>query len=77
MPRLIITAGAMAGLQRCRQFLAEKSPQVARRAGQAIEQQIIRLENHPEIGRPLADLSELRELIIDFGDSGYVCTVPP
>nr|WP_241088696.1 type II toxin-antitoxin system RelE/ParE family toxin [Pseudomonas viridiflava] len=26
----------------------------------------------PEVGRPFPDLSELRELIIEFGDSGYV-----
>ncbi len=27
---------------------------------------------NPDIGRPLDDLPELRELIIKFGDSGYV-----
>lgn len=26
----------------------------------------------PEVGRPFPDLPELRELIIEFGDSGYV-----
>lgn len=30
------------------------------------------LETHPAIGRPLPDAPELRELIIPFGDSGYV-----
>ena len=30
------------------------------------------LETNPEIGRPLDDLPELRELVIAFGDSGYV-----
>ena len=42
------------------------------RAGQAIEHQFALLEKKPEIGRPLDDLPELRELIIPFGDSGYV-----
>jgi len=42
------------------------------RAAQAIERQFALLETEPEIGRPLDDPPELRELIIPFGDSGYV-----
>ncbi|WP_260958690.1 type II toxin-antitoxin system RelE/ParE family toxin [Pseudomonas citri] len=72
MPRLIVTAGAGQGLERCRRFLLEKDPQVTRRAAQAIEQQLMRLETDPHIGRPFAELPELRELIITFGDTGYV-----
>ncbi|MCO6058238.1 type II toxin-antitoxin system RelE/ParE family toxin [Pseudomonas sp. MOB-449] len=59
-------------MERCRLFLAEKSSQASRRAGHAIQQQLAQLESTPEIGRPLPDLPELRELIISFGDSGYV-----
>ena len=72
MPRVIITQGAANGLERCRLFLAEKNPQAARRAGQAIERQFTLLETNPDIGRPLDDLPELRELIVAFGESGYV-----
>lgn len=72
MPRLIITEGAALGVERCRLYLAEKGPQVASRAGQAIEQQFARLEKNPEMGRPFPELPELRELIIEFGESGYV-----
>lgn len=72
MPRVIITQGAANGLERCRLFLAEKNPQAARRAGQAIERQFSLLETNPDIGRPLDDLPELRELIVAFGESGYV-----
>ena len=72
MSRVIFTEGAAQGLEHCRQFLAEKNPQAAKRAGQAIERQFVQLETNPDIGRPLDDLPELRELIIDFGDSGYV-----
>ena len=72
MPRVIITQGAANGLERCRLFLVEKNPQAARRAGQAIERQFTLLETNPDIGRPLDDLPELRELIVAFGDSGYV-----
>ena len=72
MSRIIITEGAAQGLERCRQFLAEQNPQAAKRAGQAIERQFLQLETNPNIGRPLNDLPELRELVIEFGDSGYV-----
>ena len=72
MPRVVITEAAAQGLERCRLFLEEKSPQAARRAGQAIEKQMAQLEVAPETGRPLEDLPWLRELVIHFGESGYV-----
>jgi plasmid stabilization system protein ParE len=72
VPRVIITQGAAKGLERCRLFLAKRNPQAARRAGQAIERQFTRLETNPDVGRPLDDLPELRELVVTFGESGYV-----
>jgi len=72
VPRVIITEGAAQGLERCRRFLAEKNLHAMIRAAQAIERQFALLETEPEIGRPLDDPPELRELIIPFGDSGYV-----
>lgn len=57
-------------MERCRRFLADKDPLVPRRAAQAIERQLARLEESPEEGRPFPDLPQLRELIIEFGDSG-------
>lgn len=72
MPRVIITQAAADGLERCRQFLINKNPTAARRAGQAIGQQFAILEINPDIGRPLEDLPEIRELVIAFGESGYV-----
>ncbi len=62
----------MQGLEQCRKFLSAKAPEAARRAGKTIQQQFALLETSPEIGRPLPDLPELRELLIAFGDSGYV-----
>ncbi|MCP4877418.1 MAG: type II toxin-antitoxin system RelE/ParE family toxin, partial [Gammaproteobacteria bacterium] len=47
MPRVVITEGAAQGLERCRRFLAEKNPQAAMRAGQAIERQFALLETEP------------------------------
>ena len=72
MPQVIVTEGAAAGLERCRQFLSAKVPEAARRAGQAIEQKLLLLEKAPDIGRPFPERPDLRELLIAFGDSGYV-----
>ncbi len=72
MPRVIVTQGAALGLERCRLFLTEKNPHAAIRAAQTINQAFALLQARPEIGRPLDDLPELRELIITFGESGYV-----
>ena len=72
MPQVIITEGAVQGLERCRRFLAVKSPDAARRAGQAIERQFLLLETVPDLGRPLPEMPEMRELVIAFGDSGCV-----
>jgi plasmid stabilization system protein ParE len=72
MPRLIITEGAFRGIQRCRLFLAAKDPAAARRAAEAIRNGLLPLQDHPEMGRPHSDLADCRELLIDFGDAGYV-----
>lgn len=72
MPQVVVTAGAAQGLERCRQFLTAKAPEAARRAGQAIERQFLLLETTPDIGRPFAGMPELREMVVAFGDSGYV-----
>jgi plasmid stabilization system protein ParE len=72
VPQVIVTEGAAVGLERCRRFLATKAPEAARRAGQAIARQLLLLEAAPDTGRPLPETPELRELVIAFGDSGYV-----
>ena len=72
MPRVIVTENAAQGLARCRLFLAEKNLQAATRAAQAIGRQFMLLETNPGIGRPLADHPALRELVIGFGDTGYI-----
>ena len=72
MPQVIVTEGAAEGLERCRRFLATKAPEAVAWAGQAIERQFLLLETAPDIGRPFPEMPDLRELVIAFGDSGYV-----
>jgi plasmid stabilization system protein ParE len=72
LPRLIVTEGAARGLEFCRRFLSEKNPAAGRRAAEAILKQFGLLSDYPAMGRPLDDHPELRELLVPFGDSGYV-----
>lgn len=72
MPQVIITEIAARGIERCRKFLKEKNPKASKHAGQIIFQNFNLLNTNPEMGRPADDESKLRELVIDFGDSGYV-----
>jgi plasmid stabilization system protein ParE len=74
MPRLIFSRTALQDLQRLRLFLRTKSPRAAAVAVETIVRALRRLESAPEIGRPLLDLpaTGLRELVIDYGDSGYL-----
>jgi plasmid stabilization system protein ParE len=68
----VVTEGAARGLERCREFLAARNPAASRRAAQAIGKQFAVLATHPGIGRPMEDEPGMRELVVAFGDSGYV-----
>ena len=73
MPRLILALNARADLVRLREFLQPKNPVAAKRAAEAIKRQLQILIQQPGIGRPVLDLPPgFRELVIDFGDSGYI-----
>jgi plasmid stabilization system protein ParE len=72
MPQVIVTEGAVVGLERCRTFLDEKSPQAANRAGLSIASAFCLLETTPEIGRPFDMEHGLRELVIPFSSAGFV-----
>lgn len=72
VPRVIVTAGAVRGLERCRQFLSARNPDASRRAARVIAAHFQGLERVADIGRPVGPDSDLRELIIPFGNSGYV-----
>lgn len=73
MAQLIWTPPATGDAHRLYQFLAQKSPEAARRAIQAIRQGVQVLAKQPGIGRPAEEMPiEYREWIITFGDSGYV-----
>jgi plasmid stabilization system protein ParE len=73
MPPVIYAPGAIRDLQRLRDFLRPKNPLAAKRAADAIIKAVQLLGYQPQIGRPVENMpGEYRELLIDFGDSGYV-----
>jgi plasmid stabilization system protein ParE len=73
MPRLKWSQAALLDVARLHAFLAPKSHDAAKRAVKAIRQGMKTLGRHPEIGRPLEEMSpEFRELVIPFGSGTYV-----
>lgn len=72
MPQVRLSARAQADISRLHRFLVAKDTNAAKRAVLAIRDAFKPLQNMPLIGRPVRDHDFLRELVIDFGASGYV-----
>jgi len=63
---------AVRDIERLRGFLQSKSPAAGRRAATAIAESVRQLRRHPGMGRPVPEWPGCRELLIDFGASGYI-----
>jgi plasmid stabilization system protein ParE len=72
MPRIIYTQTALADLVRLRDFLKSKSPEASKRAVSVIQKAIEKTAVFPDRFRPVPELTHYREIIIDFGGSGYI-----
>ncbi len=72
MPWVIVTEIAVAGLRRSLRFLSQRNARAAGRAALVIQRQFDLLETLPGTGRKVDQPPDMRELIIPFGDSGYV-----
>ncbi|WP_294289049.1 type II toxin-antitoxin system RelE/ParE family toxin [uncultured Sphingomonas sp.] len=72
VPRLILTERAVADVERCRTFLAERDHRASTRAAAAIADALRRLTATPAMGRPVGARPPFRELVIPFGTTGYV-----
>lgn len=73
MPQVKFAPAALEDLVRLREFLRPKNPAAAQRTAEAITKAVRLLAQHPQIGRPIEEMdAEYRELLIDFGSSGYV-----
>ena len=72
MPHVSLAAKARADIARPHRFLVDKDPAAAQRAVVAMHKAFAPLAHAPLMGRPTDDDVNLRELVIDFGASGYL-----
>lgn len=72
MPPIIYTQPSQEDLKRFYEFLVKKDKSVALRAIRTIRAAIKEIKKMPEAYRPVEELQHHRELVIEFGASGYV-----
>jgi plasmid stabilization system protein ParE len=72
VPHVTLSARAQTDLSRLHTALVGKDINAAKRAVLAIREAFLPLQHAPMIGRPVEDHGDLRELVIDFGASGYL-----
>jgi len=72
MPHVRFSARARSDLSRLHEFLVSKDVNAAKRAILAIRAALVPLTHAPLIGRPFEGSEDLRELVIDFGVTGYL-----
>lgn len=75
MPQINITRRAWDDLIRLRAFIEEKNPRASQRASERITSTIDQLATFPLLGRACPEEylpAEFRELVINFGQDGYV-----
>ncbi len=72
MPQVALSARTQSDLARLHMFLANKDANVAKRAMLVIREAFMPLTHAPMNGRPAEDSDDQRELVIDFGASGYL-----
>jgi plasmid stabilization system protein ParE len=67
---LLYSAAALEDLDRLAGFLLESDPAASAATAQIIRRGLAILEEHPLVGRPVAD--DVREMVISRGSTGYV-----
>jgi plasmid stabilization system protein ParE len=72
MSHVRLSKRAQTDLSRLHAFLAGKDVDATKRSALAIREAFKPLQHAPLIGRPVEERDDLRELVIDFGASGYL-----
>ena len=70
MARVVYSARSLDHIESAFKFLRDKNPAAAHDAVIAIQSAVETLASHPLIGRRIE--GELRELVISYGQTGYV-----
>ena len=68
--QVVCSARSLGHIERAFQFLRDQNPAAARDAVTAIQSAVDNLAAHPLIGRRIEE--EVRELVISYGQTGYV-----
>ena len=72
MREVIWLDSAVDDIVNLREFVAANNSKAAKRAAEIIKEAAARLEELPNIGKPVTDLQGYRDLYIRFGAAGYV-----
>ena len=72
MPQVEWRSRAIADIERLYTFLRAKDAAAAQKMAYALSHGASLLETSPRIGRPIADTTNRRELLIPFGAGAYV-----
>lgn len=69
---IVFADEAFVDLEQIFDFNYERDPATALAHIEAVRSAVLILETHPRIGRPTGAGSALKELVISYGESGYV-----
>ena len=72
MMQVLWLKSAVDDLVRLRKFIALNNPIAARKAALEIKKSVKTLIEFPLLGKPAEDLMDYRDLMLNFGSSGYV-----
>lgn len=72
MPELLWLPESQQDISRLHEFLVEKNTHAAKRMVNVLLEGSQQLLEHPEIGKPMGDQLQRRELFLPFGASSYV-----
>jgi plasmid stabilization system protein ParE len=70
VPTVVYSARTLSHLERAFEFLASENPEAAIAAASGIRSAVDNLAAHPLLGRRVH--GDIRELVISFGQTGYV-----
>ena len=69
---IVWLAGASRDVERLKNFIKPKSPQVAQRAARRIIQGVMILRDNPGAGKPVENMVNYRDLTLGFGSGDYI-----
>lgn len=72
MRSIVWLDSAVDDIVRLREFIAANNPNAAKKAAEILKQAAKRLAELSNIGKPVADLPDYRDLLIRFGAAGYL-----